>query len=140
MVTAHSREHTLSDNSLFNFGMVHDNVVVIDAGSRPRSPKMSKSEFNRKVMRRFWSKAQTVVEPAKLALYRNQWTEAGTDMFSTLQTYKKMWQELRNAEQFFPVLNRLEVPELAIEVPNCTSSACPHVASVLYSLFTLFFG
>ena len=35
MLTAHSREHTLSDNSLFNFGMVHDNVVIIDAGSRP---------------------------------------------------------------------------------------------------------
>ena len=47
-----------------------------------------------------------------------------------------MWQELRNAEQCFPVLNSLEVPELAIEVPNCTSSACPHVASVLDSLDT----
>ena len=35
MVTAHSREHTLSDNSLLNFGIVHDNVVIIDAGSRP---------------------------------------------------------------------------------------------------------
>ena len=34
------------------------------------------------------------------------------------------------------MLNRLEVPELAIEVPNCTSSACPHVASVLDSLDT----
>ena len=55
---------------------------------------------------------------------------------STLQTYEKMWQELRNAEQFFPVLNGLEVPELAMEVPNCTSSACPHVASVLDSLHT----
>ena len=37
---------------------------------------------------------------------------------STLQTYEKMWQELRNAEQCFPVLNSLEVPELAMEVPN----------------------
>ena len=45
MVTAHSREYTLSDNSLFNFGMLHDNVVIIDAGSRPKSPKMSKGLF-----------------------------------------------------------------------------------------------
>ena len=45
MVTAHSREHILSDNALFNFGMVHDNVVIIDAGSRPKSPKMSKGLF-----------------------------------------------------------------------------------------------
>ena len=47
MVTAHSREHTLSDNSLFNFGMVHDNVVIIDAGSRSKSPKMSKRDFSK---------------------------------------------------------------------------------------------
>ena len=33
MVTAHSSEHSLSDNALFNFGMVQDNVVIIDAGS-----------------------------------------------------------------------------------------------------------
>ena len=66
MVTAHSWEHTLSDNSLFNFGMVHDNVVIIDAGSRPKSPRMSKGEFNKKVMRPFWIKAQTVIHPTTL--------------------------------------------------------------------------
>ena len=34
MVTAHSREHLLSDNALLNFGMVQDNVVIMDAGRR----------------------------------------------------------------------------------------------------------
>ena len=136
MVTAHSREHILSDNALFNFGMVHDNVVIIDAGSRRKSPKISKGEFNRLVMRKFWSKAQTVVQPAELEVHRNQWTSAGWDMLTALQTYEKRWQELSNAEQSFPVLNSLEVPELTMKVPNCTSSACPHVASVLDSLDT----
>ena len=131
MVKAHSREHTLSDNSLFNFGMVHDNVVIIDAGSRPMSSKMRKSEFNQKVMTKFWSKAQTVVQPAELEVHRNQWASAGRDMPTALQIYESTWQELRSAEQSFPVLNSLEVPELAMEVPNCTSFACPHVASVL---------
>ena len=92
MVTAHSWDHILSDNALFNFGMVQDNVVIIDAGSNRQSTKKTKGEFNRAVMKRFWSKAQTVVQPAKLEVYRQQWTEAGKDMCSTLQTYKKMCQ------------------------------------------------
>ena len=36
MLTAHSRGHILSDNALFNFGMLHGNVVIIDPGSRPK--------------------------------------------------------------------------------------------------------
>ena len=47
MVTAHSRGHILSDNALFNFGLVHDNVVIIDAGSRTRSPQYIKGDFNK---------------------------------------------------------------------------------------------
>ena len=43
---------------------------------------------------------------------------------------------LKNLLLHSAVLNSLDVPELAIEVPNCTSSACPHVASVLDSLHT----
>ena len=134
MVMAHSRGHILSDNALFNFGMVHDNVVIIDAGSRPMSSKMRKSEFNQKVMTKFWSKAQTVVQPAELQVHRNQWASAGRDMSTALQIYESTWQELRSAEQSFPVLNSLEVPEPTMTLPNCTSSTCPHVASVLDSL------
>ena len=70
MLTAHSRGHILSDNALFNFGMVHGNVVIIDAGSRPKQLEISKGEFNKKVMTRFWTKAQTIVHPATLRLYK----------------------------------------------------------------------
>ena len=134
MVTAHSWGHILSDNALFNFGMVQDGVVIIDAGSRPKSSQVMKGWFSRFVMKRFFSKAQTVVQPADLAIHRHQWRWAGVEMLTVLQTYEKSWQKLCNAEKPFPVLNSLEVPELAMEVPNTTSSACPHVASVLDSL------
>ena len=40
-----------------------------------------------------------------------------------LLAMRKRWQALRNAEQSFPVLNSLEVPELAMEVPICTTVA-----------------
>ena len=57
MLVAWSRNHILSDNALFNFGMVNDNVVIIDAGSRSGEPQQSRSRFNRKVMTRFWKKS-----------------------------------------------------------------------------------
>ena len=128
MVTAHSRQHLLSDNALFNFGMLQDlNVVIIDAGSRSETPPMTKGAFNKGVMAKFWSKAQTLVQPADLAVHREQWQSAGLDMHMVLLTYQERWQNLCNDEQPFPVLNSLEVP-------NFTFSACPHVASVLDSL------
>ena len=80
MVTAHSMQHLMSDNALFNFGMLQDNVVIIDGGSRPNTPQISKGEFNKRVMTRFWTKAQTLVQPAELALHRGQWTSAVLDM------------------------------------------------------------
>ena len=68
MLTAHSMGHILSDNALFNFGMVKGNVVIIDAGSRSNQPEITKGQFNTKVMKRFWTKAQTVVHPQALRL------------------------------------------------------------------------
>ena len=133
MVTAHSKDHILSDNALFNFGMVQDNVVIIDAGSRRKSSKMARGEFNKLVMRRFWSKAEMLVQPTELEVHRQQWISAGLDMLTVLQTYEKRWQKLCNAEQPFPVLNSLEVPgSSSAEQPG----TCPHVASVLDSLDT----
>jgi len=127
MLTAHSRQHLLSDNALFNFGMMQDNVVIIDAGSRFGEPLKTKGEFNKGVMMQFWSKAQTLVQPADLAVHREQWKSAGWNMDMALVFYQERWQNLCNDEQPFPVLNSLEVP-------NFTFSACPHVASVLDSL------
>ena len=133
MVKAHAGGHILSDNALFNFGMLQGNVVIIDAGSR-ESSQMKKSEFNKKVMNQFWSKAQTLVQPADLEVYKQQWRDAGWDMRTALEFYENIWQELRSAEQSAPVLDSLEVPTVAMEEPNSTPYACPHVASALYSM------
>jgi hypothetical protein len=79
-------------------------------------------------MQKFWSKAQTLVQPAELQVHREQWKLAGWDMHITLQTYQEKWRNLCNTTtQPFPVLNSLDVS-------NSTLSACPHVASVLDSL------
>jgi hypothetical protein len=138
MVTAHSWGHLMSDNALFNFGMVEAttpcslNVVIIDAGSRPRTQPpqslITRGDFNKLVMHKFWSKAQMLVQPAELQVHREQWKLAGWDMHITLQTYHEKWRNLCNTTtQPFPVLNSLDVS-------NSTLSACPHVASVLDSL------
>ena len=104
MVTANSWGHLLSDNALFNFGMVEAttpcslNVVIIDAGSRPRITPITRGDFNKLIMQKFWSKAQTVVQPAELQVHREQWRSASSGMHIVLQTYQERWQNLCNAE------------------------------------------
>ena len=124
MVKAHSMKHLVSDNALFNFGMVQNNVVIIDAGSRLETPTTTKGTFNRNVLKRFWSKAQTLVQPEDLKVHKDEWYVAPSDMQEVLLTYQERRQKLRNDQQLVPVLNSLEVP-----ISNF--SACPHVASVL---------
>ena len=88
-----------------------------------------KGEFNHKCMEKIWSKAQMLVQPAELEVYEKQCRDADWDMRTALATYENMWQKLSRAKQSAPVLNSLEVP-------NCIPSACPQVASVLYSIDT----
>ena len=109
--------------------MVNDNVVIIDAGSRSGQPQLSRGEFNKKVMTRFWIKAQIVINPAVIAIHRQEWQRAGDDMVTALQTYETRWQELRSDSRYFSVLNSLEERK-------STTAECPHVASVLDSLDT----
>ena len=47
MLVASSCDHILSDNALFNFGMVKDNVVIIDAGSHSGQRQLSRGQFNK---------------------------------------------------------------------------------------------
>ena len=128
MLTAYFMKHILSDNALFNFGMVKGKVVIIDAGSRCNQPLISKGEFNRKVMRRFWAKAQTVVHPDMLTVYKQMW-QAEQRMDTALKIFETEWQKVFNNERTASVLNSLEG-----RTP--TASACPHVASVMDSLDT----
>ena len=94
MLIAHFNNHVLSDNALFNFGMMNNKVVIVNAGSRFGH----RASFNRKVMVPFWIKAQTVIHPAAPDVYRQEWRVAGEDMVTALQTYETRWQELRGIE------------------------------------------
>ena len=129
MLIANFNNHILSDNALYNFGMVDGNVVIIDAGSRFGQPQLSIGGFNKKVMTPFWIKAQTVIHPAKLKFYRQEWRVAGDDMVTVLQTLETRWQELRSKRHYLSVLNSLEER-------NSTTAECPYVASVIDSLDT----
>ena len=75
----------------------------------------------------FWIKAQTIILPATLNFYRQEWRMAGVDMVTALQTYETRCQELRSDSRYFSVLNGLEER-------NSTTAECPHVASVIDSL------
>ena len=79
------------------------NVVIIDAGSRSLAASpMTRSEFNKQAMKKFWSKAQTLAQPAELEVHREQWKSAGLDMHIVSQTYQERWQNLPGP--LFPVL------------------------------------
>ncbi len=57
MLHAASHGHYMSDNAMFNFGKLLDEIVIIDAGSRPLVQNlMSKLEFNKISMGQFWKK------------------------------------------------------------------------------------
>ena len=108
MLLAAVHYHILSDNALFNFGMLNDTVVIIDAGSRSGEPHQTRGWFNKKVMTRFWTKAGSVIHQDIVAIHREEWRRAGDDMVTALQTYEERWQELRSDSRYFPVLNSLE--------------------------------
>jgi len=143
MLLAHTRNHILSDNALFNFGMLHGSVVIIDAGSRSQQQYAgggwTKGAFNQTCMLKFWSKAQALVHPEKLNVYKEQWRTAW-NMSEALQRFENMWEQLRSAEQSAAVLDSLEVPNSpvlnSLQVPSVSPSTCPHVAALLDSIDT----
>jgi hypothetical protein len=133
MLMANSIGHILSDNSLFNFGMVEATtscplkIVIIDAGSRAKTVPIIRSNFNSLVMKPFLLKASTLVQPAEMKVHREQWKTAGSDMQKVSQTYQERWKYLCNSEQ-------TRSQAWHFEVSNSNVSACPHVASVLETL------
>ena len=77
MLHAASRGHYMSDNALFNFGKQHNDIQIIDAGSRPLTPNgMTKSQFNITCMRKFWKKVQLLINRADLTRLQAVWREA----------------------------------------------------------------
>lgn len=77
----------------------------------------------------FWIKAKTVIHPASLRFYRQEWHVAGDKMLTALQTSETKWKELCRTRRYLSVLHSLEQG-------NSTTAECPHVASVIDSLDT----
>ena len=89
----HAAEHThyMSDNAFFNFGIVRDQVVILDVGSRPiHSDTMSKSHFHAKVMKKFWSKAKLLVSVSDVTSCENAWRQSES-MTSARKAFNELW-------------------------------------------------
>ena len=98
MLKAAVHGHTMDNPSIYNFGMLGGDVVMIDAGSRPLFHKeRSKSEFNNDVMKKFWPRAGRFIERDDLARYRRAWQEAST-MVEAHAAFNDLWGSVAEAE------------------------------------------
>ena len=71
--------HYLSDNNMFNFGVLRNEVVIIDAGSRKLEQRqITKGEFNKLCMRNLWTKLNLHVAHSDYAEYETAWQHAHT--------------------------------------------------------------
>ena len=141
MLHAASHGHIMSDNSLFNFGKLLDDIVIIDAGSRKRTTPLSKSEFNSICMKRFFSKVQLVVHKTVLSRCVSAWRQT-PDMQGARNIFDELWDSTHgpsSAEQ--PALKRVARQDQndgrSVEQPSPTpGTACPNVAALLEDVST----
>ena len=119
MLRASTRGHHLSDNGLYNFGMIRSNVVIIDAGSKTDCD-MTKADFNKKCMRKFWPKLHFYVEESHFRSLQETWQHSHT-IKHALEVFEALWNdishEISSAEQHANVLKEYKT--------------CPHVLAVL---------
>ena len=76
MLGAVAHGHTMDDPSLCNFGVIEGRVVIIDAGRRPLNTELSKSDFNKGVMKKFWPRAAVSIADGDLQKYKVAWQNA----------------------------------------------------------------
>ena len=141
MLRAAIHGHSMDDPSPCNFGMLGGDVVIIDAGRRPpREKEMSKSQFNKGLMRKFFARAGLSIAPEDLARYRGAWQNAST-MADAHAAFDSLWDSVAEAE--FSLSSRAGQPapaSVAARPRTVLSSssaeqpapwhlaACPHVA------------
>jgi hypothetical protein len=90
MLHAAKHGHTMSDNAMFNFGVLQNEIVIIAAGARHLTSEMSKGEFNQNSMRKLWGKLLIHVNVMDLAVYQDAWQKAG-DMVTARATFDALW-------------------------------------------------
>ena len=72
MLRASTRGHHLSDNGLYNFGMIRSNVVIIDAGCKT-DYDLNKSDFNIKCMRKLWPRLHGLGQESYFRNLQQMW-------------------------------------------------------------------
>jgi hypothetical protein len=133
MLRANTVGHILSDNALFNFGMVQKNILIIDAGSRFDQAKLTRGEFNKKVMQQFWRKVEPLVSTHDLTSLKHQWHAAGHLIDDAQQTYDNLWQDLAH-DNLWQDMERFTVNGASQPVQSGVDGASQPVASGRRSL------
>ena len=94
MLRAATQGHHLSDNGLYNFGMIQSNVVIIDAGSRIKCD-MTKGDFNKTCMRKFWPKLNAFVQQSHFTSFQRTWQSHDT-IYDASEAFEALWNDLSN--------------------------------------------
>ena len=142
------RAHSLhNDNAFFNFGIVRDQVVILDVGSRPiHSDTMSKSHFHAKVMKKFWSKAKLLVSVSDMTPCENAWRQSES-MTSARKAFNELWDcidrsdvvahcsAVQSAQMAHWLRYARDEKHICHDfVANHSNPMCPHAASLLDSV------
>ena len=123
MLHAAKHGHTMSDNAMFDFGLLGNEIVIIDAGARHLTPEMSKRDFNVTTMRKLWGKLRIHGNVTDLAVYQAAWQKAG-DMVRARATFDALWA----ASHGLVVDNTGSAEQPA---PQAVATCVPHVATLL---------
>ena len=111
----------ISDNNLFNFGVINNTVVIIDAGSRRlQSTAILKGTLNDKSIRRWWSKLGPQCRPDELEEIQEIWTNAW-NLTDASEKLKRTLQPLRLLQQPVEVTHMLDVWSLIAPATNTDS-------------------
>ena len=128
MLVAQQHGHYLSDNALFNFGVLQNKIVILDAGSREKdvATLCRKSDFNTTCMSKFWNKIKIYVKPEDFAQWQETWRWVHS-LEDARATFDALWAS--NADLLTGESDSAEQP-----VPHDVITCVPHVASILGDL------
>lgn len=140
MLRAAAHGHIMSDNAMFNFGMLRGEIVIIDAGSYNIGfAQLTKSDFNFKCMRKFWPKLHVLTKDEHFQNIKQTWQYAQS-MSQALKEFEtlcnRICHESSSAAQPANTLHDRHVPmkgSVAGERANTVLEykTCPHVHAVL---------
>jgi len=132
----------LSDNNLFNFGVVDDTVVIIDMGSRALEPQaMAKSRMTKYAMKEWWKKLKwQCKDPQEYAECRTIWQEAyHLDDVAQKLCNTRLCHGSNSAEQPAPGITETPAVWMLLEGPSDSDDVWANNAAAEW-LFVMFLG